>query len=193
MNRAGLFRLLRRRTARNAASLDRRVESRCLQSAAVLVADCSSFTRRTHEQGVLHFLAVMLRVFDRLSPIVRRHRGRRVEVAADNMLAVFGDGRAAVRAAVAMQKAARAYNRSAPASDRLSLCIGIHHGPVLRLSDDVFGPAVNIASKLGEDLAGADEILVTRPVADLAPEARPKYLRTVELGGRLFELFKVRR
>ena len=45
------------------------------------------------------------------------------------------------------------------------LCVGIGYGRVLRIGDrDVFGQEVNAASKLGEDLATAGEILVTEAV-----------------------------
>jgi class 3 adenylate cyclase len=42
--------------------------------------------------------------------------------------------------------------------------MGIDYGRYLRLVDDVFGDTVNLAYKLGEDLAGRGEILVTEPV-----------------------------
>ena len=49
------------------------------------------------------------------------------------------------------------------------LCIGLGFGRVLRIGDaDVFGAEVNAASKLGEDIAKAHEILVTKAVRDAA-------------------------
>ena len=45
------------------------------------------------------------------------------------------------------------------------LCVGLGFGRVLRIGDaDVFGAEVNAASKLGEDIAKAGEILVTQGV-----------------------------
>jgi class 3 adenylate cyclase len=51
-------------------------------------------------------------------------------------------------------------------NDTVSLSIGIDHGPILDLDgEDFYGDAVNIASKLGEDLADAGDQLVTRTAA----------------------------
>ncbi len=51
------------------------------------------------------------------------------------------------------------------------LCIGLGYGRVLHIGDqDVFGQEVNAASKLGEDTAKANEILVTDAVRAAAGE-----------------------
>ena len=43
------------------------------------------------------------------------------------------------------------------------LCVGVGFGKLIKLGDeDVFGHEVNLASKLGEDTAEGNEILVTR-------------------------------
>ena len=48
-----------------------------------------------------------------------------------------------------------------------SFCVGIGFGQILRIGDhDVFGREVNAASKLGEDTAKANEILVTKSAVD---------------------------
>ena len=51
------------------------------------------------------------------------------------------------------------------------LCVGLGYGHMLRIGDaDVYGAQVNAASKLGEDIAEAKEILVTRAVKDAAQD-----------------------
>jgi class 3 adenylate cyclase len=187
------FRLLRRRTPRTAARIDRAIEARALRTMAVLVSDASGFSRRTHREGILQFLSVMTRCYDRLLPMIRRHRGACVSHGADNIVAVFNDPADAVRAAAAMQRAMRARNRGRASREQFHVCIGIHWGPLLRLRDDIFGPTVNVAAKVGEDLAGKDEILVTGEVAEAVRErVRCVYDRSVTLGGRAFELYRVR-
>ena len=44
---------------------------------------------------------------------------------------------------------------------------GIHHGPVLRRSNDLFGSTVNIAARIAA-LASPGQLLASRPVADIA-------------------------
>jgi class 3 adenylate cyclase len=70
--------------------------------------------------------------------------------------------------------------------------MGIDAGPVLELADDVYGAAVNFASKLGEDLAEKDEILLTGgAVRRLKGRLRTSYARSTQVGGHLVELHRL--
>jgi class 3 adenylate cyclase len=61
-----------------------------------------------------------------------------------------------------MQRTLKAWNAGRIDEEQVLLCIGLGHGRMLRIGDhDVFGAEVNAAGKLGEDIAGAGEILVT--------------------------------
>ncbi|OYW71169.1 MAG: hypothetical protein B7Z37_28510 [Verrucomicrobia bacterium 12-59-8] len=71
-----------------------------------------------------------------------------------------------------MQRTAKAYNTGKPQEEHILQCIGLGYGPLLRIGDDdVFGPEVNAASKLGEDSAHPWEILVTESVQAAAESA----------------------
>ncbi|HLG43204.1 MAG TPA: hypothetical protein VI643_07545, partial [Planctomycetota bacterium] len=98
------FRLLKRRTRANSARVDRGIQDRALRDAAILVCDASGFTRRTHDFGILQFLAVMTRCYGFLVPLLRRCGGAVVSARADNILAVFEDAAGAVRAAAEVQR-----------------------------------------------------------------------------------------
>lgn len=184
--------MLRRRTARNAEAFDRSLRERSERDVTVWVSDCSGFTRKTHEHGILQFLAVMTRCYAFLTPILRRHGGKILTERADNILATFPDPGKALDAAVAVQRRLRAYNRGRRDAERFHLCIGIHCGRALRLSDDVYGDCVNVAAKMGEDLAGKGEILVSGEMTRrVKGRFRCTYTRSAELGGRTFELYRV--
>ncbi len=72
---------------------------------------------------------------------------------------------AAVRCAIEMQNACKVHNATRSPEEKVLLCIGIGFGRILRIGDtDVYRQEVNAASKLGEDTAKADEILVTDAV-----------------------------
>jgi adenylate cyclase len=59
-------------------------------------------------------------------------------------------------------KSLMAVNSGLPDNVDLYAAIGIGYGEVLMIEDrDVFGNEMNLASKLGEDLARANEILLT--------------------------------
>jgi class 3 adenylate cyclase len=193
VNARTLFARLRRRTRSNAAATDRAVDRAAGTEAAILVGDSSGFTRKTHEHGILQFLAVMLRCYDRMIPLLRRHGGRVMSSRADNLLAVFDEPADAVEAALEVQRWLARYNRGKRPAERFHFCFGADLGRVLLLEDDVYGAAVNVASKLGEDLASKDEILVTGELARrVKGRFRTTYLRSAEIGGRFFELFRVR-
>ena len=188
-----LFARLRRRTKANADILDREIENQCVSETTVMMCDSSGFTRRTHEYGILHFLAVMTDVYDRVEPIVLKHGGDVISRGADNLLAVFNEPAKGVDAAIAMQRLLEKFNEGKTDRDQFQLCMGFHHGNILRLKDSIFGDKVNIAAKIGEDLASAEEILVTGEVAKLLPaRIKRSYARSVELGGKNFELHRVK-
>lgn len=188
-----LFERLRGRRKSNADAMDREIENECVRETTVMMCDSSGFTRRTHDYGILHFLAVMTAVYDLFEPILAKHRGTLISRGADNLLAIFDDPADGVDAAVAMQRLLAEYNEGKPDRDQFQLCMGFHFGSILRVADGIFGDKVNIASKIGEDLAAADEILVTGDVAKRLPaRIKRSYARSVDLGGKTFELHRVK-
>ncbi|MGH7539222.1 MAG: adenylate/guanylate cyclase domain-containing protein [Gemmatimonadales bacterium] len=179
MTKDELFRRLLERTRHNAATVDREISAALEVTGAVLVCDSSGFTATTRRRGILHFLSLLIQSYALSIPLVATHRGTLIKNEADNLIAVFDRPDDAVRCAVAMQDAHRRRNATVDDEDeRFYVCMGIDYGRYLRLADDVFGDAVNLAYKLGEDLAGRGEILVTEPVARAVGDAA----RTVALG-----------
>ncbi len=128
--------------------------------AAILVTDLSGFTRLTRRHGILHFLAVFRRCQNICLPQIDRHRGTTLKQDADDLIALFPGPVEAVSAALGMIKAAYELNQTLDEDDQVGLCIGVEHGRMLRLDDDAFGDAVNVAFKLGEDIAKAGEVLI---------------------------------
>jgi class 3 adenylate cyclase len=124
--------------------------------------------------------------------VIAAHGGALVKHEADDLIACFADAAGAVRAAVAMLAAVRALDAGRAEDDRLGLCIGVEAGRMLRLEDDVFGDPVNIAYKLGEELARPGEVLVG-PAAWRALIASGVDLEGIEVGSsRAVELGGVR-
>ncbi len=188
MDSKAFFKLLSGRSRADAAAAER-VAGSHLCELTVMMCDASGFSRRLHEYGVLPFFTAMARCHERILPMIARSGGDCIAHDADNILAVFPDCRDAVRAAASIQRWLRSRNARLPDPERFHLCIGIHRGEVVRLKDRILGPAVNIAAKLGEDLAGKDEVLLTRQTLErLPPGVRTAYLRSTEIGGKTFEL-----
>ena len=108
-----------------------------------------------------------------VEPIIEAYEGSVIKFEADNCLAIFPDTLPAIRAAVAMQLAFDASNLLTSDEFDVRIACGIDYGKILIIgNEDCFGDATNRAYKLGEDVAAAGEILVTREAMDrVNPEA----------------------
>ena len=74
----------------------------------------------------------------------------------------------AANAAVAMMDACEEEFAGKGPNDRVRLGIGIAYGPVLDIDGvDFWGDPVNVASKLGEDLADGGDLFMTAKAAEL--------------------------
>ena len=70
-------------------------------------------------------------------------------------------------AALDIHRAFAAVNEAVRCDQDIHGSIGIGYGPTLLLDDaELFGHEVNLASKLGEDLACGDEIVLTPAAAE---------------------------
>ncbi len=160
------FRRLAERNANadKAEALDTQLWQELGIEQAILVGDLSGFTRLTKKRGILHFLALHFRGVRIAEPIVARLSGTMVKSEADNIIACFPHPVEAATAAIELQRVVYDYNlRVADHDSEIHYCMGIGFGRVLRLTDDVFGDEVNVAYKLGEDVARPGEILVSEP------------------------------
>jgi class 3 adenylate cyclase len=143
-------------------ALDAALWDRFGRECAVLVSDMSGFSRITRDHGIVHFLGMIRRMEQLCAPAIAAHGGHLVKIVADNMFATFPSAQAAVDAALDLRTRLADDAAPRPAHERVQLGIGIDAGKMLDIGgEDMFGDPVNIASKLGEDLATGDDILVT--------------------------------
>jgi class 3 adenylate cyclase len=148
-------------------AIDQRIWDLFGERWAVMFTDLSGFSRQVAQFGIIHFLQVIQQSVRILGPIIDRHDGILLKVDADSLLVIFRRPERAAACAIAMQRALGAWNQPLAPEDRILLCVGLGWGDVLHIGDeDVFGPEVNAASKLGEDIADSGEILVTGNVKD---------------------------
>lgn len=142
--------------------IDRQIHAIFDQDCAILVLDLSGFSRLTIRYGIVHFLAMIHRMTTIASPVIEQYRGRVVKQEADNLFAIFACVDDAVTAAVKIFQAFAIVNVDLPNDQDLYAGIGIGYGTMLVVGDqDLFGNEMNLASKLGEDLARQGEILLT--------------------------------
>ena len=137
---------------------------------AVFVLDMSGFSMLTRKYGIVHYLSMVRRMQLTTEPIVKLYGGRMLKYEADNCFAVFPEPLAAVNAAIEMQHAFRAANVLTSDDLDIHISCGIDYGKLLIIGNqDCFGDPVNRASKMGEDVAAAGEILITREAMQMIP------------------------
>ena len=137
---------------------------------AVFVLDMSGFSMLTRKYGIVHYLSMVRRMQMTTEPIVKSYGGFMIKYEADNCFAVFPDPLSAVNAAIAMQHAFNAENLLTSEDLDIHISCGIDYGRILIIDhEDCFGDPVNRASKMGEDLAAAGEILITKEAMQMIP------------------------
>lgn len=172
-----LDRLLQERVEHpeRAAQIDARIQEVFCETHAVMIMDMSGFSRQTIKHGIIHFLTMIHRMHIITAPTIKEHGGTLVKFEADNAFAVFPDVEQAVEAAIDILRRFSAANTMLPEDQDVHGKFGIGYGEVLLVEGkDLFGSEVNLASKLGEDLAERNEILLTEAAFNRLKEEQSK-------------------
>jgi class 3 adenylate cyclase len=130
-------------------------------TAVILFADIADSTALTERLGDAAFRAKARDLDSALRTTIRDHSGTPIEgkLLGDGVLAVFTSARQAIEAALACAKSGD--------DAGLPLHLGLHAGDVIREDNNVYGGAVNIASRIS-GLSAPGEVLVSDTVRSLA-------------------------
>ena len=138
------------------------IESIFSQKKAVLVLDMSGFSRTTHFYGIIPFLLMIHQMRMICKPCIECKNGKLIKADADNLFCIFDTVDDAVSAIREMNNHLNAANEALSLEHHLDAKFGIGYGDILNIADeDIFGDEVNLASKLGEDIACKGEVLLT--------------------------------
>jgi len=163
------------------------------ETRAVMVLDMSGFSRTTQKRGIVCFLLMIHQLKLIARPAIERARGIVIKAEADNLFCLFEEVAEAVQAAREIMMRLETVNPLLPEDRRLHAAVGIGFGRILNVDErDLFGDEVNLASKLGEDLAEAQQILLTAAANEQAAargiETRRKEASISGLNFSYFEL-----
>lgn len=130
---------------------------------AILALDMTGFTSSTIREGELQGL---LRICDAQKvcvPVLKEYGADLIRCFADDIVALFEDPVATLDASFEIHRRIRLFNKSELAANNpTECCIGIGYGDVLAIGPNLSqGDQMVEASKLGEDIARANEVLLT--------------------------------
>ena len=159
-----------------AEEIQSQIWSRFGTEGAVFISDMASFSSTSRRSGVCQFLKLIYRARKIIAPIITSNRGVMLKCDADNCYAWFQSTDDAIKASIEMNVALFESNDQVGLAEEIHLSVGIDYGNVLLVGErEFFGDPVNTASKLGEDLAGRAEVLVTERALATSTFELPEY------------------
>jgi adenylate cyclase len=142
--------------------------------AAIMFTDIIGYTALT-QSNESQAMEVLERHNKLLRPFFPKFQRREVKAIGDSFLVEFESALEALRCAVEIQSYLHDYNLSSKDEWKIKLRIGIHLGDVIHKVNDVFGDAVNIASRI-EPIAEPESICISEQVYDQVRNKSPHSL-----------------
>jgi len=144
----------------------------------ILFADLKGSVDFFQEKGTIVAQKWILNLYRLLASIISRHHGEHLKNIGDAVLAVFDDPHEAARASLEMQADLRKHNSKADNMGQYYLRIGMNMGPVILENRDVFGNAVNIASRV-QAVAPPEHIYITQRLYDEVKDDKEMQFRFI--------------
>jgi adenylate cyclase len=173
--------------------IERRINEIFLEDRTVLILDMSGFTRATHRGDIISFL-LMINQMQRLAlPVIDNNTGLLVRAEHDNLTCIFDSVEDAIRASKDITERLESANVILPSDKELYVSIGIGYGSILNVENQaIYGNEVNLASKLGEDIGGLGEVMLTENAFERIESADVKCEKhVVNLSGINLTYYKV--
>ena len=152
---------------------------------SIMFTDIKDYTARSAAESRLGVVEMVRRHRELAQPIVRRRGGRIVKTIGDALLITFQSATDAVLGGVEIQQAVLRHNQSVfTEREKLELRIAISTGEVAEEANDVYGEAVNLASRV-QQLGEPGQVLFTESTLATVNKREVKYAEqgTFELKG----------
>lgn len=159
---------------------------------AILSIDMTGFTVSAMRRGELQSL---LRIFDAQRvciPTLQEFGADLIHCFADDIVALFTEANAALNAAFEIHRRIDLFNNSSLASEHPTrCCAGIGFGYVFSIGPNLAqGDEMNRASKLGEDIARANETLLTEKAFAALSARDDVHFELQDKDDRLFAFYR---
>jgi len=156
--------------------------------AAVLFADVSGSTKLYETAGDQVAKAAIDQCIHIMRQCTDTAKGRTVKTIGDEIMATFPSADAAADAAIEMQSA---INELKPVGNsKIGIRIGFNWGPIVEADGDVFGDAVNVASRLshvavkGQIITARDTVMLMSPMLKSAT----RKITNIQIKGKAAEV-----
>jgi class 3 adenylate cyclase len=136
----------------------------------LLFSDLAGSTSLYERSGDARAFRLVGEHFLLLEAAIDQAGGAMVKTIGDAVMAAFPDGRSALRAALAMQRAVRGLDTAGLADPARLIKVGVHVGPcfAVTLNDrlDYFGTAVNLAARAQHEARGGEVVATQAAYAE---------------------------
>ncbi|MDG6903121.1 MAG: tetratricopeptide repeat protein [Nitrososphaerota archaeon] len=147
--------------------------------AAIMFTDIVGYTAMA-QSDELRALGLLRKQRDIARPLFARHEGREVKTMGDAFLVEFPSALAATKCAIDLENALKAFNEGR--RDKVRVKVGIHVGDVVHEGGDIYGDAVNIASRI-QSLAEGGGVCVSQQAYDQVRNKVPFRFSKLEVPG----------
>ncbi len=133
--------------SKNTKNLKETLPNESRKLAAIMFTDIKDFSKKMQSDEVATIR--LLGIHNEMMMIaIAKHRGYVIKTIGDAFLVSFESVIGATQCAIEAQQSFYQYNQSKPASEKITVRIGVHLGDVFVRDNDVFGDGVNIASRI---------------------------------------------
>lgn len=175
--------------------LSKKLQEDFQREVTILFTDICGYTKYMDTRGDIDGMAMIQRHNDIVMPRVEKFEGKVIKTIGDAVMASFPSPLQAVKSAIAIQEGLEEHNSTAESGQQIKVKIGVNTGAAIVDDTDLFGDAVNVASRI-QSQAGADEILISKSVYDRVGQSEDLLCRwhgNVKVKGKTqaLELFRV--
>jgi len=162
----------------------------------IMFTDIKGYTAMTESQSVVETMAILQESDEIQLPIIAKHEGVVIKKIGDAFMARFDTADSAIMASVQIQQAIYQNNvqRKEAGKFEWRIRVGLNTGDVIVKDGDVFGDAVNVASRV-ESSSEADQVWCTGDTCEAVSNKKIKFekkdVKKVKGKAEAIELFGV--
>ncbi len=160
---------------------------------AILFADVSGSTQLFETLGDAVARVKVAECLATLTNITNEYKGKVIKTIGDEIMSTFPSAEAAAKAAIAMQEEIDEDVTEGDSVDgdiAMRIRVGMHFGPAILESDDVFGDAVNVAARMAAQAKGG-QIITSKITVDKLPtllQASTRFVDRAAIKGKKEEI-----